>query len=90
MLNIINKMVSYKEMLIFSSMLIFSFGAMAAGNIAGTDPPIKAGKPYAGTTITVPSMKGWASFAPAVDLTKNFTYHIKGFFFSSATDCVCC
>ena len=40
--------------------------------IAGTFPPIKAGKPYAGQTINVPTMKGWASFAPAVEQTKAF------------------
>jgi multiple sugar transport system substrate-binding protein len=46
--------------------------APAAEYIPGTFPPIKAGKPYAGVTITVPSMKGWASFQPAVDLTPEF------------------
>lgn len=40
--------------------------------IEGTFPPLKAGKPYAGVTINVPTQKGWASFAPAVELTKNF------------------
>lgn len=40
--------------------------------IEGTFPPLKAGKPYAGATINVPTQKGWASFAPAVELTKNF------------------
>ncbi len=46
--------------------------ATAQGFVPGTFPPLKAGKPYAGTTIKVPTQKGWASFAPAVELTKNF------------------
>ncbi|MBL8581444.1 MAG: extracellular solute-binding protein, partial [Rhizobiaceae bacterium] len=46
--------------------------AFADEFIEGTFPPIKAGKPYAGTTLTIPTQKGWASFAPAVELTKNF------------------
>lgn len=46
--------------------------ALAQGSIAGTFPPLKAGKPYAGQTINVPSQKGWASFAPAVEKTKEF------------------
>ena len=46
--------------------------ATADDYIPGTFPPIKAGKPYAGQTITVPQMKGWASFAPAVEQTKAF------------------
>ena len=46
--------------------------ALADDYIPGTFPPIKAGKPYAGQTITVPQMKGWASFAPAVEQTKAF------------------
>lgn len=48
-------------------------GTLAAEEyIPGTFPPIKAGKPYAGVTIDVPSMKGWGSFAPAVELTSKF------------------
>lgn len=46
--------------------------AAAAEFIEGTFPPLKAGKPYAGVTINVPTQKGWASFAPAVELTKDF------------------
>jgi multiple sugar transport system substrate-binding protein len=46
--------------------------ASAEDFIAGTFPPLKAGKPYAGATINVPTQKGWASFAPAVELTKDF------------------
>lgn len=40
--------------------------------IQGTFPPLKAGKPYAGVTINVPTQKGWVSFAPAVEFTKTF------------------
>jgi multiple sugar transport system substrate-binding protein len=47
-------------------------GRAADAFIPGTFPPLKAGKPYAGVTITVPSMKGWASFAPALERTKEF------------------
>ncbi|MCK6452694.1 MAG: extracellular solute-binding protein [Alphaproteobacteria bacterium] len=46
--------------------------ALAQGSIPGTFPPIKAGKPHAGAVINVPSQKGWASFAPAVEKTKEF------------------
>jgi len=46
--------------------------ALAGATIPGTFPPLKAGKPYNGITITVPSQKGWASFKPAVDLTPKF------------------
>jgi multiple sugar transport system substrate-binding protein len=40
--------------------------------IDGTFPPLLAGKPYAGTTIKVPMMKGWACFQPAINLHKDF------------------
>lgn len=53
------------------SIMVPAVGA-AQEFIEGTFPPLKAGKPYAGTTISVPTQKGWASFAPAVELTKNF------------------
>jgi multiple sugar transport system substrate-binding protein len=52
--------------------LVAAAPAGAAEYIPGTFPPIKAGKPYAGVTITVPTMKGWASFQPAVDRTAKF------------------
>lgn len=52
---------------------IMAPAAMAADEfIEGTFPPIKAGKPYDGVTINVPTQKGWASFAPAVELTGKF------------------
>ena len=40
--------------------------------IEGTFPPLLAGKPYAGTTIKVPMMQGWACFQPAINLHKEF------------------
>jgi multiple sugar transport system substrate-binding protein len=46
--------------------------AIAEDYIPGTFPPLKANKPYEGVTITVPSMSGWASFAPAVERTSEF------------------
>jgi len=53
--------------------LVFTAGVTAAGTyIPNTNPPIKAGKPYVGATITVPTQAGWASFKPAVDLTPRF------------------
>jgi len=52
--------------------LALASGAAAQGTIPNTFPPLKAGKPYAGVTITVPSQKGWASFAPAVEQTAKF------------------
>lgn len=70
---------SYKQLLARAAAttvlgLSIMMPAVAAAQefIDGTFPPLKAGKPYAGTTITVPTQKGWASFAPAVELTKNF------------------
>ena len=69
---------SYKELLARTAAaaalgLSIMAPAMAADEfIEGTFPPLKAGKPYAGVTINVPTQKGWASFAPAVELTKNF------------------
>jgi multiple sugar transport system substrate-binding protein len=53
-------------------LLVFPAGVSAGTFIPNTFPPIKAGKPYAGVTITVPSQAGWASFKPAVDLTPKF------------------
>ncbi len=40
--------------------------------ITGTYPPLIADKPFAGTVITFPALKGWASFQPAMDLTPEF------------------
>lgn len=56
----------------FLAAALIAAPAAAADSIPGTFPPIKAGRPYAGVTITVPSQKGWASFAPAVTLTPKF------------------
>jgi multiple sugar transport system substrate-binding protein len=53
-------------------MVMTPAAALADDYISGTFPPIKSGKPYAGQTINVPTMKGWASFAPAVEMTKVF------------------
>jgi multiple sugar transport system substrate-binding protein len=52
--------------------LLASAPGATAADIPATFPPLKAGRPYAGVTITVPSQKGWASFAPAVALTPKF------------------
>lgn len=51
-----------------------SVGSATAADayLPGTYPAIKAGKPYNGVTIHVPQQKGWASFAPAVELTPQF------------------
>jgi multiple sugar transport system substrate-binding protein len=66
---------------VVSGLMLASFllAALAASSVAlaeemipGTFPQIKAGKPYAGVTITVASMKGWGSFAPAVEMTPIF------------------
>lgn len=46
--------------------------ALAQGNIPNTFPPLRAGKPFNGVTINVPTQRGWASFAPAVERTKEF------------------
>jgi multiple sugar transport system substrate-binding protein len=67
------------------SRLRIAFGVLAATALAlspaaaqtkprvpGTFPPLLAGKPYAGTTIKVPSMKGWASFQPVIDRHAEF------------------
>ncbi len=48
-------------------LLIVPAHAQPRIDIPGTFPPLLAGKPYAGTTIKVPSMKGWASFQPAIN-----------------------
>lgn len=53
-------------------LLMLGGGAAAEEYIEDTFPPLKAGKPHDGTTITVPSMTGWASFAPAVEQTEAF------------------
>lgn len=52
--------------------LLLAVPAARAADIPGTFPPLRAGKPYQGVTITVPSQKGWASFAPAVAQTPRF------------------
>ncbi|MBL8701114.1 MAG: extracellular solute-binding protein [Alphaproteobacteria bacterium] len=44
----------------------------AQNAIPGTNPPLRAGKPFNGVTINVPTQRGWASFAPAVERTKEF------------------
>jgi multiple sugar transport system substrate-binding protein len=52
--------------------LLLSAPAMPQSHVPGTFPPIKAGKPYAGVTITIPTMQGWASFQPAIAMVKEF------------------
>lgn len=53
--------------------VVFASSAIAQEQyIEGTFPAIKAGKPYAGVVLNVPNMKGWASFAPALELTGTF------------------
>lgn len=58
--------------LMLVGLLLMANDGRAADAIEGTFPPLAADEPYAGTTITVPSMSGWASFAPAVEQTPRF------------------
>lgn len=45
---------------------------VSTGYIEGTFPAIKAGKPYKGVTLVIPTVQGWGSFKPAVDMTPEF------------------
>ena len=52
---------------------LFSFQSLHAEEyIEGTFPQLLAGKPFAGKTITVTTMGGWACWMPAADLIPEF------------------
>lgn len=53
---------------------LFSFQSLHAEEnyIEGTFPQLLAGKPFAGQTITITTMSGWACWMPAADLIPEF------------------